>query len=78
MRSKQTARLYRFEPVPFDLFFPTKGAPAAGAIVVKVQPFGCPKNGTMGNCYVAPPDDLRDVSMVMVNSLVPLKTTVKS
>lgn len=66
----QSPRRYRFDPVPFDTIFPTANAPAPGSIVVKVQPFGCPRNGTMGHCYVEPVGGGR-FALVMVKSLVP-------
>lgn len=47
--SKQT---YRFQPVGFDLFDPKPHQPKPGALVRKVQPVGCPRNGTMGFTYV--------------------------
>ncbi len=43
---------YRFEPVGLDYFAPHSGTPAAGTLVRKTQPYGCPKNGTMGMTYV--------------------------
>jgi hypothetical protein len=51
-------RLYIYEPVGLDLL-PGKWdryKPAPGTIVRKVQPHGCPRNGTMGHCYVIPAD----------------------
>ena len=47
-----SARVYIFEPNGWDLIDPTPNAPAPGTLVRKVQPFGCPRNGTMGHCYV--------------------------
>ena len=46
--------LYRFEPMGWDLLHPTANAPQRGTIVRKVQPYGCPRNGTMRHCYVEP------------------------
>lgn len=43
---------YRFEPVGFDLFDPKPHQPKPGSLVKKVQPHGCPRNGTMGFTYV--------------------------
>jgi len=54
---KRAAR-YIYEPTGLDLL-PDKWdryRPEPGAVVIKVQPFGCPKNGTMGHCYVIPAD----------------------
>lgn len=55
-----SARLYIYEPTGLDLWGPPsqwdKYRPEPGTIVRKVQPFGCPRNGTMGHCYVVPAD----------------------
>ncbi len=65
-----TAKRYTFEPVGSDLFSPTGGAPKAGTVVVKTQPYGCPKNGTMGHCYVKDAETNEFYGLVLVNSLV--------
>lgn len=45
-------RVYLLEPAgPMDRC-DSRVAPHAGAEVQKVQPVGCPRNGTMGMCYV--------------------------
>lgn len=64
-KAKRSKR-YVFEPVLFD-----RGvAPEyVGELVVKVQPFGCPKNGTMGQCYIGDPETGAMVGMVCVGSL---------
>jgi hypothetical protein len=41
----------------------------AGAEVRKVQPFGCPKNGTMGQCYVERVDNGEFIGLVSLHSL---------
>jgi hypothetical protein len=64
------SRKYRFEPVPFDQFVSPRPF-EAGRIVVKVQPYGCPRNGTMGMCYVGDAETGRFLGMVCKNSLVP-------
>lgn len=46
------SRRYRFEPAGWDIFDRRENQPAAGTIVRKTQPAGCPKNGTMGHCFV--------------------------
>lgn len=51
---------YLYAPVGMDSFDPTANAPAAGTLVRKVQPYGCPANGTMGFCYVVPATATRD------------------
>lgn len=64
---KQT--VYVFDPVGFDLFDPRPFHPAEGARVVKVQPRGCPRNGTMGHTYVADAETGRFHGLVLVASL---------
>lgn len=49
-----SARAYTYRPVGMDAYRPCAGGLQAGTRVVKVQPHGCPKNGTMGHCYVVP------------------------
>lgn len=41
-----------------------------GADVVKVQPYGCPRNGTMGMCYVERSDNGHFIGLVLQASLV--------
>jgi hypothetical protein len=43
---------YVFDPVEIDKLWPCDQTPPPGAIVVKYQPYGCPRNGTMDHCYV--------------------------
>jgi hypothetical protein len=64
------ARTYVFDPVGMDLFSPTARQPQPGSLVRKVQPHGCPKNGTMGHCYIAPVDGSeKDFCLVLESSL---------
>jgi len=65
-----SARLYIFDPNGWDTIMPTANAPTAGTIVRKVQPFGCPRNGTMGHCYVEPVDG-GAFALVSLGSLTP-------
>ena len=44
--------LYRYEPVAFDLLYDHTVPIAPGTVVRKVQPHGCPRNGTMGQTYI--------------------------
>jgi hypothetical protein len=64
---------YRFEPVGFDLFDAKPHQPAPGTIVVKTQPYGCPKNGTMGFCYVKDAETDQFYGLVLLNSLEPVR-----
>jgi hypothetical protein len=61
--------VYTFNPVGWDLFRPHAGTPPKGARVRKTQPWGCPKNGVMGHCYVEDADTGRFYGLVLVNSL---------
>lgn len=68
------SKVYRYQPVPFDRINPPAGrAINPGELVVKVQPHGCPKNGTMGMCYIGNKNTGEFIGMVCVNSLVPAK-----
>ena len=68
------AKYFRFEPVGLDIFDRRRNQPEPGTIVEKVQPRGCPKNGTMGHCFVAPVDNHNAFALVLVNSLVPVRS----
>jgi hypothetical protein len=63
------AKKYRYEPVLFDATRVDYVIP--GQVVIKVQPHGCPRNGTMGMCYVGEADTGKFLGMVCLNSLVP-------
>lgn len=65
--AKQT---YRFEPVGWDRFDHHPGTPDEGTLVRKTQPAGCPKNGTMGHCYVEDAETGQFYGLVHQNSLV--------
>jgi hypothetical protein len=64
------SRKYRFEPVGYDCFDP-KTTLVSGDIVVKIQPYGCPRNGTMNHCYVGDPETGNFIGLVYLASLVP-------
>lgn len=66
------SRKYRYEPTVFDkVICPTPVA--EGSLVVKVQPHGCPKNGTMGMCYVGDAETGAFLGMVCEGSLAPAR-----
>lgn len=65
---KKTAT-YIYEPVGLDRFDPKPHQPKPGTRVVKVQPRGCPKNGTMGFCYVEDAESGAFYGLVLLNSL---------
>lgn len=66
---RTTQQVYQFNPVGFDLFDRRKHQPLPGTLVVKVQPHGCPRNGTMGHCYVEDAETGQFYGLVLVNSL---------
>lgn len=61
------AKKFVYEPVLFDALQVTYVEP--GALVVKTQPAGCPKNGTMGMTYVADAETGKFLGMVCLASL---------
>ncbi len=67
-------RVFRVEPVGMDAF--DSCVAERGQEVFKTQPYGCPKNGTMGHCYVADAETGRFLGLVLENSLVKTGRTV--
>lgn len=61
-------RTFTLTPVGFDAF-DDRVRPWAGHIVRKVQPSGCPRNGTMGHCYVEDVESGTFIGLVLLNSL---------
>jgi hypothetical protein len=61
--------VYRFEPVGWDVFDRRANQPERGTLVVKTQPFGTPRNGTMGHTFVADAETGRFYGLVLLNSL---------
>ncbi len=64
---------YIYRPNGIDRYAPCRSIGSqlhSGLVVVKVQPAGCPQNGTMGHCYVAVPGQERDFQLVLESSLV--------
>lgn len=58
-----------FQPVGFDVFDRRPSQPQPGTVVVKVQPAQCPRNGTMGHCYVEDAETGEFYGLVLLNSL---------
>ena len=61
--------IYRFEPVGMDAWGRRAHQPEPGARVVKTQPAGCPKNGTMGHCFVKDAETGAFYGLVLLASL---------
>ena len=72
-------RVYLYEPVLFDrISGPRLVDLPEGTEVIKTQPYGCPKNGTMGMTYVQNAATGEFYGLVMLNSLKPTgKTAVE-
>lgn len=69
-------RVFFFRAVGWDKFRPHAGTPDDGTRVVKVQPAGTPRNGTMGHCFVADADTGEFCGLVLLTSLVATKEMV--
>jgi hypothetical protein len=67
--------VYRFAPVGLDLFDPSARHPRAGTKVVKTQPVGVPKNGTMGHTYIEDAETGEFYGLVLLSSLVRTTTS---
>lgn len=65
------ARKYVYDPVLFDRINPPARGLEPGATVVKIQPHGCPRNGTMGMTYVGDPETGEFIGLVCLTSLTP-------
>ena len=63
-------RVFLFSPVGWDLYNPHSGTPKKNAKVVKYQPYGCPRNGTMGHCFVADAETGERYGLVQEGSLM--------
>lgn len=63
------ATVYTFRPVGWDVFDRRANQPEPGTRVIKVQPHGCPRNGTMGHCFVADAASGAFYGLVLIKSL---------
>lgn len=70
-------RIFVFEAAGMDIFDRRAYTPTDGTLVVKTQPYGCPKNGTMGQCYIADAETGKFIGMVSQKSLIPLSEYTK-
>lgn len=70
MRTPRVGTRKRFEPVGLDVWDARANTPERGEVVTVVQPYGCPRNGTMGHCYVEGPS--KGLALVLVASLQPV------
>lgn len=68
-KPKAKGRKFTYNPVGIDLFDPNRLAPETGTIVRKTQPFGCPRNGTMGHTYIEDAETGEFYGLVLLVSL---------
>jgi len=61
--------VYVFEPTGIDLIDRRAHQPKPGTRVVKVQPAGCPRSGTMGHAWVADATTNQFYGIVLTRSL---------
>lgn len=61
-------QLYTYDPTGMDLFYNHTVPIKPGTRVRKVQPVGCPRNGTMGHTYIET-EDGTFVGLRLTNSL---------
>ena len=72
-KPKETGPVFVFEPVGWDVFDRRKNQPEPGTRVRKTQPFGTPKNGTMGHVFVEDAETGEFYGLVMAKSLKRVK-----
>tara|TARA_Y100000034_G_scaffold102446_1_gene127318 strand:+ start:3589 stop:3831 length:243 start_codon:yes stop_codon:yes gene_type:complete len=70
-KNEMSNKEYIYHPIGIDFFDP-KVPIEDGRVVVKVQPYGCPKNGTLGHCYIGDPDTKEMIGLVLEKSLTEL------
>jgi hypothetical protein len=68
----RTGTNYIYYPVLMDRIHDLGHGVMPGSIVKVIQPYGCPKNGTMGQCYIGTADEGKFLGMVCCNSLYPM------
>jgi hypothetical protein len=67
--SPRVGAIRYFNPVLFDKWQRNTMNIQVGTRVRVVQPYGCPRNGTMGMCYVDNDETGEFIGLVCVNSL---------
>jgi hypothetical protein len=68
MSTSASSKTYQYEPVGLDIWEP-RSVLQRGMLVVKVQPAGCPPNGTLGHAFVADATTGAFYGLVLENSL---------
>ena len=70
MKTPRKGSRHIFQAAGWDVFDPKPNTPANGTEVKVCQPFGCPKNGTMGFCFIEDMDG-QFIGLVSIASLQP-------
>lgn len=69
MKSPRVGTVKTFQPVLMDRMAGHLQGVQPGTKVRVIQPHSCPKNGTMGQCYVEDATTGTFIGMVCINSL---------
>lgn len=69
MKTPRKGSIWKYRPSYWDKVDPTFYL-EPNALVRVMQPHGCPKNGTMGHCYVEDFESGEFLGLVHINSLV--------
>jgi hypothetical protein len=70
-RTPRVGTVHTLKPVGLFDLMDSRVMAHEGEQVKVVQPFGCPKNGTMGHLYVERADTGEFIGLVLVSSLAP-------
>ena len=68
MKRVRNGAIYVFNATGSDIWDRRDYTPENGTLVRATQPYGCPRNGTMGQCYIADLDG-KFLGMVALSSL---------
>ncbi len=66
---KKGKLIYRFVAQGWTRWDCSPYTPEDGTLVKKCQPFGCPKNGTMGHTYICDASTGKFIGLVTLESL---------
>ena len=68
-KPRATGAVFVYDPVGLDLFDRRANQPEPGTRVRKTQPYGTPRNGTMGHVFIEDADTGEFYGLVLANSL---------
>ena len=70
MKKLSSRKVYRFEAAGVDIYDRRDNTPENGTLVRLTQPYGCPRNGTMGHYFVADAETNEFIGLVSGASLI--------